>query len=117
MVGEIAPNGGTQAQLPKKGMGSFMIDNFTKPMPMMRHSVTLEDRKTMLITGVTDVESFDEQSVVLMTQPGELVIKGNGLHITRIDVATGDLALEGEIDELSYGDNRPAGGLLSRLFR
>lgn len=94
-----------------------MIDNFTKSMPIMRHTVTMEDRKSVVITGVTDVESFDEQTVVLMTQPGELLIKGSGLHITRIDVTTGDLALEGDIDELSYGDNRPAGGLLSRLFR
>lgn len=83
----------------------------------LRHTVTMEDRKRLLITGVTDVESFDEQMVLLVTQPGELVIKGSGLHITKIDVATGDLSLEGEISELSYGDSRPAGGLFGRLFR
>ncbi|MEG0540915.1 MAG: sporulation protein YabP [Angelakisella sp.] len=94
-----------------------MIDNTNKPMINLKHTVIMEDRKHIQITGVTDVESFDEQTVVLMTQPGELLIKGNGLHITRIDVATGDLALDGEIDELSYGDSRPSGGLLSRLFR
>ncbi|MEG1943176.1 MAG: sporulation protein YabP [Angelakisella sp.] len=94
-----------------------MLDNMNKPIAAMRHSITMEERKSVQITGVTDVESFDEQSVVLMTQPGELLIRGSGLHITRIDVATGDLALEGEIDELSYGENRPSGGFISRLFR
>lgn len=83
----------------------------------LRHTVTMEDRKRVQITGVTDVESFDEQAVLLMTQPGELMIKGSGLHISKIDVVTGDLSLEGEIDELSYGDSRPTGGLFSRLFR
>lgn len=89
----------------------------TKPSLNLRHSVVLEDRKRVQITGVTDVESFDEQMVLLMTQPGELIIKGSGLHISKIDVVTGDLSLEGEIDELSYGDVRPAGGLFGRLFR
>lgn len=93
------------------------MDN-KQPLTMnTRHTVTMEDRKKLQLTGVTDVESFDEQTVVLMTQPGELVIKGSGLHITKIDVVTGDLSLEGEIDELSYSDNRPTGGMFSRLFR
>lgn len=53
----------------------------------------------MQITGVTDVESFDEQAVQLSTPLGELTIKGLGLHIGRIDVNTGELELEGEIWE------------------
>ncbi|MEG1875194.1 MAG: sporulation protein YabP [Angelakisella sp.] len=88
-----------------------------KPALGLRHTLLVEDRNRIQITGVTDVESFDEQMVVLMTQPGELVIKGRGLHITKIDVATGDLSLEGEVDELSYGDGRPAGGFFSKLLR
>lgn len=94
-----------------------MTDNKQLPPMNLRHTVTMEDRKRLQLTGVTDVESFDEQTVLLVTEPGELVIRGNGLHISRIDVASGDLTLEGEIDELSYGDRRPQGGMLSRLFR
>lgn len=92
------------------------MDN-KQSVAMLRHTVTMEDRKKIQITGVTDVESFDEQTVLLQTTPGELIIKGNGLHISKIDVVSGDLCLEGEIDELSYGDSRPAGGIFSRLFR
>lgn len=92
------------------------MDN-KQSVAMLRHTVTMEDRKKIQITGVTDVESFDEQTVLLQTTPGELIIKGSGLHISKIDVVSGDLCLEGEIDELSYGDSRPAGGIFSRLFR
>ncbi len=73
----------------------------------------------MTVTGVTEIDSFDEQSVVLFCETGELAIRGTGLHINRIDVDTGELSLEGErIDGLSYADNLPVrGGILGRLFR
>lgn len=83
----------------------------------IRHSIIIDDRKKIIITGVSDVESFDEQTVMLMTPAGELMIKGAGLHITKIDVVSGDLSLEGIIDEVSYGDTKMEGGFLSRLFR
>ena len=64
------------------------------------------------------MESFDEETVILMTDLGELVIKGFGLHISKIDVVSGDLALEGEIYSIGYSDTQAVGGgLLSRLFR
>ena len=82
------------------------------------HNLVIEDRKNVSITGVTDVESFDEETVLLSPELGELMIKGYGLHINKIDVVAGDLALEGEIYSISYNDNRPtAGGLLGKLFR
>ncbi len=81
------------------------------------HNIIIEDRKNVSISGVTDVESFDEETVILMTDLGELVIKGFGLHISKIDVVSGDLALEGEI-YIGYSDAQASGGgLLSRLFR
>ncbi|MCI8815236.1 MAG: sporulation protein YabP [Angelakisella sp.] len=84
----------------------------------MPHSIIIEDRKNVSISGVTDVESFDEETVILMTDLGELVIKGFGLHISKIDVVSGDLALEGEIYSIGYSDTQAVGGgLLSRLFR
>ena len=84
----------------------------------MPHSIIIEDRKNVSISGVTDVESFDEETVILMTDLGELVIKGFGLHISKIDVVSGDLALEGEIYSIGYSDTQAVGGgLLIRLFR
>ena len=87
--------------------------------PAAPHNFIMEGRRKMTVTGVTEIDSFDEQSVVLFCEPGELAIRGTGLHINRIDVDTGELSLEGErIDGLSYADNLPVrGGILGRLFR
>ncbi len=83
----------------------------------IRHSIIMEDRNTLQITGVTDVESFDEQIVVLVTSTGELVIKGQGLHITKIDVMTGNISMEGMIDQLAYSDIKPSHSFFGKLFR
>lgn len=82
------------------------------------HRLDLDSRRSLSITGVTDIDSFDEQMVALFTDVGELIIRGSGLHIGRIDVDSGELSLDGEIDSLEYTDNTAAkGGLLGRLFR
>lgn len=78
----------------------------------------LEERKSLTVTGVSDVDSFDEQTVVAYTDLGELTVKGSSLHIEKIDLDAGELAIEGEISSLSYSD-RPSGkgSLLARIFR
>lgn len=82
------------------------------------HTMVVEDRKRLSVSGVTDVESFDEETVALATELGELLIHGYDLHINRIDVESGDLSLEGEIISLIYTDNQPqTGGFFGRLFR
>ena len=83
------------------------------------HNVILEGRQRMSLSGITDVDSFDEQLVVLYCDTGQIAIRGEQLHISRIDVETGEVSLEGSrIDGISYTDQRPnRGGLLSRLFR
>ena len=82
------------------------------------HTMVVEDRKRLSVSGVPDVESFDEETVALATELGELLIHGYDLHINRIDVESGDLSLEGEIISLTYTDNQPqTGGFFGRLFR
>ncbi|HIY08243.1 MAG TPA: sporulation protein YabP [Firmicutes bacterium] len=81
------------------------------------HNIILQERRSMTVTGVTDVDSFDEQTVVLNTEIGELLVKGYDLRISKIDVESGELTLDGELYALSYSDQQPKGGLLSRLFR
>ena len=83
------------------------------------HNVILEGRRRMALSGITDVDSFDEQLVVLYCDTGQIAIRGEQLHISRIDVETGEVNLEGgRIDGVTYTDQRPnRGGLLSRLFR
>ena len=82
------------------------------------HTVVLRERREMTVTGVRDVDSFDEETIVAFTDLGTLTIKGVGLHINKIDVESGDPDLEGEIYLLSYADDQPArGGFFARLLR
>ena len=83
------------------------------------HNVILEGRKNLTISGVTDVDSFDERCISLYTQLGELVIKGRELHINSMSVETGDMTIEGDIWALNYGDKdkKSSATILGKLFR
>ena len=80
------------------------------------HQLISQDRQSVELTGVSDVDSFDETLVIAYTTLGELTIRGKGLHVKRLNVADGSLAVEGHIDEFSYSDVKK-GGFLSRLLR
>ena len=81
------------------------------------HSMSLEGRAKLRLTGVEDVDRFDDQTVAARTVMGELVIKGEGLHIGSLNVDTGELLLEGRVDALLYREAPVKGGLLAKLFR
>lgn len=81
------------------------------------HSLIVENRRSLTATGVSNVDSFDEQTIVAYTDLGELVIHGSQLKINKLNIETGELTLMGEIISMSYSDNKPVGGLISRLFK
>ena len=85
---------------------------------LLEHNLILKDRKEISLTGVTDVDSFDENSVVAYTDYGELTISGNNLHIGALDTEKGELSIDGEISSLCYLDNRPKSeGFFRKVFR
>lgn len=81
------------------------------------HQLTLKEREQMHISGVTDVESFDEQAVKLITTCGALSISGTGLHISELQLETGDIRLSGHVDSFVYTVHEPRRSLFGRLFR
>ena len=83
------------------------------------HSFTLLNRSHAEITGVSDVDCFNEQLVVLITNLGALTISGSGLNISHLNKEDGRLIVDGEFDAIEYsGKPRGAkGGFLSRLLR
>ena len=84
----------------------------------MPHSLVMEDRRVMSVTGVRDVDSFDESTVIVFTDLGELTVKGSGLHIKNLNTDAGEVSLEGEISSLSYDDNAVRdSGFFSKIFR
>lgn len=83
-----------------------------------KHSLILEDRKQLTLSGVKDVAGFDEKTITLLTELGELSIKGSGLHIGSFDRESGELNVDGTVDSLVYSETRQTeGGFFSRLFR
>ena len=84
----------------------------------MPHNIILENRKTLTAAGVSDVDSFDEVTVTVYTDMGELTVKGEGLHINRLNIETGELTLEGSIQSLTYAEvPSRSGGFFGRLFK
>ncbi len=79
-------------------------------------SISMENRTKLNITGVEDVESFDENAIIMNTSQGDLIVRGTGLHIGRISLNVGQLSVEGSISELSYEDKAPSGGFWQKLF-
>ena len=86
-------------------------------LPERAHSVTLCDRKKLSVTGVEDVDCFNEQIVVLKTPLGTLTVAGAGLNSSQLSLEEGRLEIEGEVDALEYSGLKKRGGLLGRLFR
>ncbi len=79
-------------------------------------SLTLLERSKLTVSGVEEVLSFDEERIVMRTVLGELTVGGSGLHVGRLSLDTGELAVEGLVTELSYAEAAPGGGFWSRLF-
>ena len=85
--------------------------------PEAAHHILLEGREQLTVSGVEEVESFDENTIVMVTAKGTLVVRGEDLHIEKLSLDGGDLKVEWAVDALSYEDDHGGrGGLLSRLF-
>ena len=92
---------------------------YEENMPRMEgaHHVILEGREQLSVSGVEEVESFDEESVVLHTTKGVLVIRGQQLHLQTLSIDGGQVAVDGTVDAMSYEEAQRKGGLFSRLLR
>lgn len=91
-----------------------------RPQVSRPHSLTLDSRNRAVITGVEDVDSFNEDMILLLTSAGAMTLIGSGLHISRLNLEEGQLSIEGQIDALEYADHTKGGkggGVLSRLFK
>ena len=80
------------------------------------HTLTLSGRSLATVTGVEDVDCFNEQIVILRTPLGLLTISGEALNISQLSLGDGRLSVEGEISAIEYSHHRTQGGFLRRLF-
>lgn len=86
-----------------------------------KHSFSMDNRNKMALSGILNVESFNEQEIVLETELGILAIKGSDLHMSKLNLETGDLMIDGSIDSCIYSEKQDlkakGAGILSKLFR
>ena len=69
---------------------------------ILPHNLVLKNRGLLQISGVVDVENFNEQSITAYTKNEELVISGENLHIGKLNLEQGELCVTGKIDSLEY---------------
>ena len=82
----------------------------------MTHALTLTGRERLVISGVENVKGFDEETVLLHTCQGDLIVRGEQLHVERIDLEQGRLEVQGHVRELCYQTDSGAQSLWTRLF-
>ncbi len=98
-----------------------MSDLMKEPQNETRseHGFVVRERAHIEIRGMTEVISFDENSVVLATTGGRMIIEGRELRVGELDVKAGNVTVDGHVDSIYYPDAEPNSkpqGLLGRLF-
>lgn len=78
------------------------------------HTLHLDNRRQAALTGVSEVISFDEEQVALATDQGDVMLTGEGLHVTRLMLEEGQLTVEGRIDAIFYAQRKRRRGLFRR---
>lgn len=85
----------------------------TEPGP---HRLTLEDRQHLSLTGVTEVDSFDENTVILRTNRGLVTIRGEGLQLKSLNTDNTQVSVDGTVTAIVYENAPRPGGFLRRLL-
>src|SRR5690554_7619502 len=101
--------------------GLYMDDKMLAKKSIGIHKVQVTSRSHASITGVKDVLSFDASEVLLETEKGILMIRGQELHVNRLTLEKGEVDIDGRIDSLTYSDTANYGksgeSLFGRLFK
>ncbi|MBP2645142.1 MAG: sporulation protein YabP [Firmicutes bacterium] len=86
--------------------------------PKWRHQINLIDREELLVEGVHNLGSYDEREVIMETEQGMLLVKGEGLNIKNLNLEKGNITIDGLIKSITYDDDiRQKKGLLERLLK
>lgn len=79
------------------------------------HTLHLDSRKALTLTGVNEVRSFDDKQIVLRTEGGQMTVDGDGLHVTALVLEEGRMAISGQINAIAYAGRSGRRGLRELL--
>ncbi|MEG1499453.1 MAG: YabP/YqfC family sporulation protein [Clostridia bacterium] len=88
-----------------------------KIKPSCDNTIHLKNRKQLSITGISKVQSISDKQILLETCGHTLQVLGSGMEVKKLDVESGELEVEGEIDCMKYLGAKQKGGLLKRIFK
>lgn len=87
----------------------------TKKLP---HTLILESRNKLSLSGVTEIGFFDEENLTVYTSYGEITVTGEGLQVSVLNTVTGEVSAEGRIDSVKYSDKTAKKtGFFSKVFK
>ncbi len=92
----------------------------TDKLELLSHNISITERQNIQISGVTKIDSFDNEEFLLETSMGPLGIKGKDLEIIKLDTYQGTIMIKGVIDAFSYFDSsktKKENSMISRLFK
>lgn len=85
------------------------------------HSISINERKNIVVTGVKKIDSFDDEEFLLETSMGYIVIKGSDLEIIKLDTYQGNVSIKGKINSLTYMESankkEKEDSIISKLFK
>ena len=95
---------------------------YMEEQPVVKpHRLTMQNRSTIQVTGVSDVIAYDPGEIILETSAGLLLIKGAELQLNHLSLEKGETGVDGRVDSLTYseanGGARQAGSFFGRLFK
>ncbi|MBE7049173.1 MAG: sporulation protein YabP [Ruminococcaceae bacterium] len=92
-----------------------MVRNVKADLP---HNIIMENRSKISISGVENAESYNESEVILHTSKGILSIKGEGMNLSKLNLDSGEITVNGRIVLLEYAEPKKSGGsFLARIFK
>ncbi len=96
------------------------MDKDNDKVTLMNHNITITERQSITISGITKIDSFDSEEFLLETSTGPLGIKGRDLEIIKLDTYDGTIMIKGIIDGFTYldvGKAKKEDSVISRLFK
>ena len=92
-----------------------------KELSNFNHSISVIERKNILITGVKKVDSFDKEEFLVETIMGYLALKGEELELVKLDTLAGSVTIKGYVNSFDYIEDNTKkekeGSIISRLFK
>lgn len=93
--------------------GDFFMEEKAKG----NHTLTLTNRESLSLGGITDVDSFNEEEITAFTACGDLTVKGEMLHVEALNLECGEMQISGKVTALIYSESGPGLSVFKRLFR